>query len=104
MAVDLKNGKEAITYFKVLKRYSDATLIECRLQTGRTHQIRVHMNYIDHPVIGDLVYGSGNKTYYKDGQLLFAHEISFIHPRSKKLMTFDVEIPSYFKEVLDKLS
>ena len=104
MAVDLKNGKEAITYFKVLKRYSDATLIECRLQTGRTHQIRVHMNYIDHPVIGDLVYGSGNKTYYKDGQLLFAHEISFIHPRSKKLMTFDVEMPSYFKEVLDKLS
>ena len=104
MAVDLKNGKEAITYFKVLKRYSDATLIECRLQTGRTHQIRVHMNYIDHPVIGDLVYGSGNKTYYKDGQLLFAHEISFIHPRSKKLMTFDAEMPSYFKEVLDKLS
>ena len=103
MAVDLLHGKEAETNFKVIERFKDSTLVECSLKTGRTHQIRVHMNYISHPVIGDSVYGKGNRVIYDDGQLLFAHEISFIHPRTKKKMTFSVDLPSYFKEILDKL-
>lgn len=103
MAVDLKNGKEAVTNFKVIKRYNNYTLVECALETGRTHQIRVHMNYISHPVVGDNLYGKGNRTIYKNGQLLFAHEISFIHPKTKKKMTFDVDLPSYFKDILSKL-
>ncbi|HBF67734.1 MAG TPA: RluA family pseudouridine synthase [Firmicutes bacterium] len=103
MAVDLKDGKEAVTNFKVIKRYNGYTLVECVLETGRTHQIRVHMDYIHHPVIGDPLYGKGNRIIYKDGQLLFAHEISFIHPKTKKKMTFNVNLPSYFTEVLKKL-
>ena len=103
MCVDLLHGKEAETSFKVLERFSDSTLVECSLKTGRTHQIRVHMNYIGHPVIGDPVYGKGNRAIYDDGQLLFAHEIHFIHPRTKKEMTFSVDLPSYFKEILEKL-
>jgi len=103
MAVDLLHGKEAETNFKVLERFKDSTLVECSLKTGRTHQIRVHMNYISHPVIGDPIYGKGNRIIYDDGQLLFAHEIHFIHPKTKKEMTFSVDLPSYFKEILDKL-
>ena len=103
MAVDLLHGKEAETNFKVIERFKDSTLVECALKTGRTHQIRVHMNYIGHPVIGDPVYGKGNRVIYDDGQLLFAHEIKFIHPRTKKEMTFSVDLPSYFKLVLEKL-
>ena len=103
MAVDLRNGKEAETTFKVLKRYSNTTLVECVLKTGRTHQIRVHMNYIGHPVIGDPLYGKGNRTIYDDGQLLYAHYIKFIHPRSKKALDFDSPMPSYFEEFLAKL-
>lgn len=104
MAVDLINGKDAETSFKVIKRFKEATLVECKLKTGRTHQIRVHMNYISHPVVGDPVYGKGNRTIYDDGQLLFAHEIHFIHPRTKKEMTFSVDLPIYFKDVLDSLN
>lgn len=103
MAVDLMDGKEAETSFKVIERFRESTLVECSLKTGRTHQIRVHMNYIGHPVIGDPIYGKGNKTFYDDGQLLFAHEIHFIHPATKKEMTFSVDLPSYFKEVLESL-
>ncbi len=103
MAVDLMRGKEAETTFKVLERFSTSTLVECSLKTGRTHQIRVHMNYIGHPVIGDPVYGKGNRTLYDDGQLLFAHEIHFIHPRTKKEMTFSVDLPKYFKDILEQL-
>ena len=103
MAVDLLRGKEAETSFKVLERFKDATLVECSLKTGRTHQIRVHMAYISHPVIGDPIYGKGNRKMYDDGQLLFAHEIHFIHPRTKKEMTFLVDLPDYFKEILEKL-
>ena len=103
MAVDLLRGKEAETYFKVIERFKDYTLVECSLKTGRTHQIRVHMNYIGHPVIGDPVYGKGNRIIYDDGQLLFAHEIKFIHPKTKKEMTFSVDLPSYFKDILEKL-
>ena len=103
MAVDLLRGKEAETNFKVIERFNGFTLIECSLKTGRTHQIRVHLNYIGHPVIGDPVYGKGNRTLYDDGQLLFAHEIHFIHPKTKKEMTFSVDLPQYFKEILEKL-
>ena len=103
MAVDLLRGKEAETNFKVIERFRDCTLVECALKTGRTHQIRVHMNYIGHPVIGDPVYGKGNRVIYDEGQLLFAHEIHFIHPKTKKEMTFSVDLPSYFKEILEKL-
>lgn len=103
MAVDLLHGKEAETNFKVIERFKDSTLVECSLKTGRTHQIRVHMNYIGHSVIGDPVYGKGNRLIYDDGQLLFAHEIKFIHPKTKKEMTFSVDLPTYFKEILEKL-
>ena len=103
MAVDLLRGKEAETTFKVIERFKDTTLVECSLKTGRTHQIRVHMDYIGHPVIGDPVYGKGNRKLYDDGQLLFAHEIHFVHPKTKKEMTFSVDLPDYFKEILQKL-
>ena len=103
MAVDLLRGKEAETNFKVIERFNGFTLVECSLKTGRTHQIRVHLNYIGHPVIGDPVYGKGNRTLYDDGQLLFAHEIHFIHPKTKKETTFSVNLPQYFKEILEKL-
>ena len=103
MAVDLIRGKEAETTFKVLERFTSSTLVECSLKTGRTHQIRVHMNYSGHPVIGDPIYGKGNRALYADGQLLFAHEIHFIHPRTKKEMTFSVDLPKYFKDILEQL-
>ena len=103
MAVDLLRGKDAETDFKVIERLKETTLVECSLKTGRTHQIRVHMAYINHPVIGDPIYGKGNRKLYDDGQLLFAHEIHFIHPRTKKEMTFSVDLPTYFKEILQKL-
>ena len=103
MAVDLVHGKEAETNFKVIERFKDHTLVECSLKTGRTHQIRVHMTYIGHPVEGDPIYGKGNRQLYDDGQLLFAHAIEFIHPKTKKKMEFDVPLPSYFLDVLSKL-
>lgn len=103
MSVNLRDGKYAETYFKVLKRYSNYTLVDCALKTGRTHQIRVHMNYIGHPVIGDNVYGKGNRKLYDDGQLLFAYKIHFIHPRTKKEMEFSVPFPDYFSKILAEL-
>ena len=103
MAVDLKNGKDAITHFKVIKRFKDTTLVECKLETGRTHQIRVHMNYINHPIIGDPLYGKDNRRLYNDGQLLFAYKISFNHPKDKKRREFEVSLPNYFKDVIISL-
>lgn len=104
MAVTRTNSKEAITYFKVLKRFSDHTLVECHLKTGRTHQIRVHLSYIGYPVEGDPLY-AGRKfdTLYKNGQLLVATSLTLIHPSSKEEMTFNIELPAYFKEILDHL-
>lgn len=104
-AVDLAKGKESVTFFHVEKRYrkSDATLITCRLLTGRTHQIRVHMDYIGHPVIGDPVYGSGNRKLYKDGQLLHAYRLTLTHPKTKKEMTFEAPLPEYFQKVLNDI-
>jgi len=103
MAVDLRDGKYAETYFKVVERFANSTLVDCALKTGRTHQIRVHMNYISHPVIGDPLYGKGNRKMYDDGQLLFAYKIHFIHPRTKKEMEFSVPLPKYFLDILESL-
>ena len=101
MAVTDQNSKEAITHFKVLKRYKNATLIELKLETGRTHQIRVHMNYIGHPVVNDPVYGR-RKKIDETGQCLHAKTIGFIHPRTKKYMEFDSELPECFLNILNK--
>ena len=97
-----KDGKEAITNFKVLKRFKDFTYIECRLETGRTHQIRVHLEYIGHPLVGDKTYGR-RKVIGDQGQFLHAKTIGFVHPRTKEWMEFDSEIPAYFKEFMDNL-
>jgi 23S rRNA pseudouridine1911/1915/1917 synthase len=99
-------GKEAITFFHVEKRFvhDDCTLISCRLFTGRTHQIRVHMDYIGHPVIGDPLYGKGNRRLYDKGQLLHAFRLTFVHPRTGKEVSFEAPLPDYFAELLTKLS
>lgn len=101
MAV-ISSGKKAITHFKVLKRYNNATLIEVKLETGRTHQIRVHMDYINHPVVNDPVYG-GRKLFDNTGQCLHAKELGFVHPTTKKFMKFDSELPSCFLNILSKI-
>ncbi|MEE3426974.1 MAG: RluA family pseudouridine synthase [Candidatus Enteromonas sp.] len=103
--VDVLHGKEAITFFHVEKRYkeSEVTLVSCRLLTGRTHQIRVHMDYIGHPVIGDPLYGTGNRRIYDAGQLLHAYKLTFIHPSSGKEMSFTAPLPEHFEKVLSSL-
>ena len=103
MAVDVINGKEAITHFTVLKRFENYTLIECKLETGRTHQIRVHMEYFNHPIIGDNLYGKNNCALYSKGQLLHAYKLTFVHPTLKKEMTFTAPLPKYFQDIIDKL-
>ncbi len=98
----LENGRFSVTHFKVLKRYDQYTLLSCELETGRTHQIRVHMAYINHPVVGDPIYGP-KKVISKHGQFLHATDLSFIHPIKKEHMTFHADIPLYFKNFLDQL-
>ena len=101
MCVTGDNSKDAVTNIRVLERYHNSTLIECILETGRTHQIRVHMNYINHPVVNDPVYGY-NKMDDKDfGQMLHAKEIGFVHPVTKEFMDFKVEPPSRFCEIME---
>ncbi|MBE6138939.1 MAG: RluA family pseudouridine synthase [Firmicutes bacterium] len=99
MAVTSINSKDAITHLKVLKRFKDATLIELQLETGRTHQIRVHMNYINHPVVNDPVYGR-RKLIDDSGQCLHAFQIGFNHPTTNKYMEFKCELPECFKNIL----
>ena len=101
MAV-VKDGKNAITNFRVLERYKKFTLCEFKLETGRTHQIRVHMKYIGHPLVGDIEYGS-KKLASETGQYLHAAVLGFIHPRTKEYMEFKSELPDYFKSYLDLL-
>lgn len=101
MCVTDVNSKEAITNFKVLERYKNATLIELSLKTGRTHQIRVHMNYIGHPVVNDPVYGR-RKLIDDSGQCLHAKTLGFIHPTLNKYMEFDSELPDCFINILNK--
>ena len=101
MCVTGDNSKDAVTNIRVLERYKDSTLIECILETGRTHQIRVHMAYIGHPVVNDPVYGY-NKLIDKDfGQMLHAEEIGFIHPITKEYLDFKVDPPKRFMEILE---
>ena len=100
MCVTSTNSKDAITHFRVLERYKNASLIECELETGRTHQIRVHMKYINHPVINDPVYGKNNHGEF--GQLLHAKEITFTHPTTKEVMTFSCEVPEEFNKILEE--
>lgn len=95
------NSKDSITHFKVLERYSDATLIECILETGRTHQIRVHMNYIGHPVVNDPVYGN-RKLFDNSGQMLHSKYIKFVHPFTGKELSFEVEPDEKFNNLLKK--
>jgi len=101
--VTTKNSKEAITNYDVIKRYKKYTLIKLKLETGRTHQIRVHMKHIGHPVVGDDVYGKEDKKFGLMGQLLHSKSIGFIHPTTKEYLEFDSELPDYFKKVLEKI-
>lgn len=100
MCVTEKNSRNAVTHYKVLKRYSGYCFIECRLETGRTHQIRVHMQSIGHPVIGDLVYGPKKSPFCEQGQLLHAKTVGFIHPVTGDYMEFETEIPQRFLKYL----
>lgn len=103
MAVNYKNGKEAITHYKVLKRFGKYTYIECTLETGRTHQIRVHMSSIGHPLLGDTVYGPSKCPYSLEGQTLHAKTLGFIHPSTGAYMEFEAPLPQYFISLLEKL-
>jgi 23S rRNA pseudouridine1911/1915/1917 synthase len=101
MAV-VEDGKQAVTHFKVLKRFEEYTLISCELETGRTHQIRVHLAYINHPIVGDPIYGP-KQSLGKHGQFLHAAKLEFMHPIKKEYMTFNADIPDYFKDFIKNL-
>ena len=102
MDVD-KNGKEAVTHFKVIKRFQDCTLLEINIETGRTHQIRVHLSHIGYPIIGDEVYSNGKNKWNIEGQCLHAKSLDFKHPITGKEMHIEAELPNYFKEILEEL-
>ena len=102
MDVD-KNGKEAITHFKVLRRYKDCTLLEINIETGRTHQIRVHLSHIGYPIIGDEVYSNGKNKWNIVGQCLHAKSLDFMHPITGKKMHIEAELPEYFQKILEDL-
>lgn len=105
MAVNERNGKDAITHYKVLERFKDYTYVECKLETGRTHQIRVHMASIGHPLLGDEVYAPGRKSPFKtQGQTLHAKVLGFVHPVSKSYVETDAPLPEYFMDLLKKIS
>ena len=98
----VKDGRNAVTHFEVLKRYRDYTFVKCILETGRTHQIRVHMKYIGHPLVGDPLYGP-KKTIKGNGQFLHAGKLGFVHPTTEKLLIFEAPLPKIFQECLEKL-
>lgn len=104
MSINEKNGKPAITHYRVLQRFSQFTHIECELETGRTHQIRVHMSSIGHPLLGDTVYGPSKPPFALCGQTLHAEVLGFVHPRTGKYMEFHAPLPEYFCELLRRLS
>lgn len=101
MTVTGENSKEAVTHIKVLERYKTSTLIRCILETGRTHQIRVHLSYINHPVVNDPVYGYKHLIDKDFGQMLHAEKLSFVHPTTKEYMTFTSPLPKRFEEILE---
>ncbi|CCQ96045.1 pseudouridylate synthase [[Clostridium] ultunense Esp] len=103
MTVRKENGKEAITHFKALEKFQDYTLLEASLETGRTHQIRVHMAYINHPIVGETVYSKRKNEFGLKSQLLHAKKLGFVHPRRGKYMEFEIELPVKFKKVLEIL-
>ncbi len=103
MAVEPRNGRPAVTHWRVLHRYPGYTHVECRLETGRTHQIRVHLAYLGHPLLGDTVYGSKKPCPGLAGQCLHARRLMFRHPRTGERMELECPLPGYFQAVLDKL-
>lgn len=103
MAVNYKNGKDAVTHYRVLERFGKYTYVECRLETGRTHQIRVHMASIGHPLLGDTLYGSQKDPFHLQGQALHAMILGFRHPVTGEYMEFEVPLPEYFLKLLEKL-
>ena len=104
MAVDERNGKVAITHYKVLERFKDYTYVECKLETGRTHQIRVHMASIGHPLLGDEVYAGNRKSPFKtQGQTLHAKILGFVHPENEEYVETDAPLPEYFERILERL-
>lgn len=103
MSVHCTNGREAITHYRVLKRFQQFTYIECQLETGRTHQIRVHMSSIGHPVLGDQIYGPAKCPYKLQGQTLHAKILGITHPTTGEYMEFDAPLPDYFQALLEKM-
>ncbi len=103
MSVHCTNGREAITHYRVLKRFQQFTYIECQLETGRTHQIRVHMSSIGHPILGDQVYGPAKCPYKLQGQTLHAKILGITHPTTGEYMEFDAPLPDYFQGLLEKM-
>ncbi len=103
MCVTERNSRSAVTHWEVVKRYKGYTHIRCKLETGRTHQIRVHMAYIGHPILGDTVYGHNKKELGQDTQCLHASVLSFRHPRNEQPVVTMAPLPEYFREVLEKL-
>lgn len=103
MSINEKNGKDAVTHYKVIQRFDNFTYIQCQLETGRTHQIRVHMSSIRHPLLGDEIYGPAKCPYKLQGQTLHAKTIGIIHPRTKEYIEVDAPLPEYFTKLLKKL-
>ena len=103
MAVNQKNGKPAVTHYRVLERFRGHTYIECRLETGRTHQIRVHMTSIGHPLLGDEVYGTRKTPFHLEGQTLHAYVLGFLHPVSGEYVEVTAPLPDYFQRLLEIL-
>ena len=103
MAVTQKNSRSAVTHWRVLERFAAYTLVECRLETGRTHQIRVHMAYRGHPILGDMVYGHKKPELGQSSQCLHAKELRFVHPRTGEPVTVSCGLPDYFTALLEKL-
>lgn len=103
MAAGVKNGKRAVTHYRVLERFANHTYIECQLETGRTHQIRVHMASIHHPILGDTVYGSEKNPYHLEGQALHARVLGLVHPSTGEYLEVEAPLPEYFVKLLGKL-
>lgn len=103
MSINVPHGRSAVTHYRVLKRFGNFTYIECELETGRTHQIRVHMACIHHPILGDTVYGPAKCPFKLEGQTLHAKILGFTHPTTSKYMEFDAPLPEYFLELMNKL-
>ena len=104
MAINEKNGKHAVTHYRVLERFANHTYIECQLETGRTHQIRVHMSSLHHPLLGDTVYGSQKNPYHLEGQTLHAMVLGLIHPSTGSYLEVTAPLPEYFQKLLKRFS